>query len=109
MQRYINSQGYKNEGYCISVNSLEQLSFFYLNQALSIEDEIDIRSFTKQNIPEAYLPIALDSSDNPITINLNEGDDYGKIVVFELDFEGDGHVIANSLEALLGVNNIDEF
>jgi cell wall assembly regulator SMI1 len=74
----------------------------------SIEDEIDTHQISEQNIPQGYLPIALDYSDNPITITLNKGEDYGKIVLFELDFEGDGYTIANSLEELLGVNSIDD-
>lgn len=74
----------------------------------TIEDEIDTLQITEQNIPQGYLPIALDYSDNPITINLNQGDDYGKIFLFELDFEGNGHIIANSLKELLGVKKIDD-
>jgi hypothetical protein len=75
---------------------------------LRVEDLIDTHQISEQNIPQGYLPIALDYSDNPITINLNKGEDYGKIVIFELDFEGDGYTIANSLEELLGVNSIDD-
>jgi cell wall assembly regulator SMI1 len=76
--------------------------------SLNIEELIDTHQITEQNIPEGYLPIALDYSSNPITINLNEGENYGKIVIFELDFEGEGFVIANSLEELLGVESIDD-
>jgi cell wall assembly regulator SMI1 len=99
----------KKNGGIVENESSEISLFLSLNEGQSIKDEIDTHQITEQNIPKGFLPIALDYSDNPITINLNEGDDYGKIVIFELDFEGDGHVIANSLEELLGVNNIDEF
>lgn len=75
---------------------------------LTIEELIDTHQIAEQNIPQGFLPIALDYSDNPITLNLNEGENYGKIVLFELDFEGNGHVIANSLEELLGVKSIDD-
>ena len=43
-----------------------------------IELLIDTHQIIENNIPSNYLPIALDWSDNPITINLNENDDYGK-------------------------------
>ncbi len=75
---------------------------------LTIEELIDTHQISEQNIPQGFLPIALDYSDNPIAINLNEGEDYCKIFLFELDFEGEGFIIANSLEELLGVNSIDE-
>lgn len=82
--------------------------FLSLKHGQKIEDEIDTHQITEQNIPQGFLPIALDYSDNPITLNLNEGENYGKIVLFELDFESNGHVIANSLEELLGVKSIDD-
>ena len=75
---------------------------------LTIEELIDTHQISEQNIPQGFLPIALDYSDNPIAINLNEGEDYCKIFLFELDFEGEGFIIANSLEELLSVNSIDE-
>lgn len=90
-------------------NSEDVRKFLHIKYgSLNIENLIDAHQITEQNIPSGYLPIALDYSSNPITINLNEGQDYGKIVVFELDFEGDGFVISNSLEQLLGVASIDD-
>lgn len=73
-----------------------------------VEDIINIHQITENNIPNNYLPIALDWSDNPIAINLNGGNDYGKIVKFYFDTDEDPEIIANSLEELLGVTSIDE-
>jgi cell wall assembly regulator SMI1 len=98
----------KKNGGIVKSESSEISLFLSLKDGQTIEDEIDTHQITEQNIPQGYLPIALDYSDNPITINLNKGEDYGKIVLFELDFEGDGYTIANSLEELLGVNSIDD-
>lgn len=75
---------------------------------VKIELLIDTHQIIENNIPSNYLPIALDWSDNPITINLNEGNDYGKIVKFYFDTDEEPEIIANSLEELLGVDNIDD-
>lgn len=75
---------------------------------IKVEDMINIHQIIEQNIPNGYLPIALDWSDNPITINLNEGNQKGKIVKFYFDTDEEPEVIANSLEELLGVTSIDE-
>lgn len=97
----------KYNGGLVIENELIRL-FLSIAHGQKIEDEIDTHQISEQNIPQGFLPIALDYSDNPITINLNEGEDYCKIFLFELDFEGEGFIIANSLEELLGVNSIDE-
>lgn len=98
----------KNNGGLIKNNENLRILLSLKHGDFTIEDEIDTHQITEQNIPQGYLPIALDYSDNPITINLNQGDDYGKIFLFELDFEGDGHIIASSLKDLLGVKTIDD-
>ncbi len=99
----------KINGGLVKTEESEIASFLPLKYGkTNIELVIDTHQITEQNISEKYLPIALDWSSNPITINLNDGDDYGKIVIFELDFEGDGHIIANSLEELLGIDTINE-
>lgn len=82
------------------------LSIKYGN--FNIEDLINIHQVIENNIPSNYLPIALDWSDNPITISLNEGNDYGKIVKFYFDTDEEPEIIANSLEELLGVDSIDD-
>jgi SMI1 / KNR4 family (SUKH-1) len=74
----------------------------------NIEDIINIHQKIENNIPKNYLPFASDWSDNPITICLKEGSDYGKIVTFYFDSDEEPETIANSLEELLGVNSIDE-
>ena len=73
-----------------------------------VEDIINIHQIIENNIPNNYLPVALDWSDNPITINLDEGNDYGKIVKFYFDTDEEPEIIANSLEELLGVDSIDD-
>ncbi len=75
---------------------------------INIEDIIRIHQISEKNIPENYLPFANDWSDNPITINLNEGNDYGKIVKFYFDTDEESEIIANSLEELFGVESIDD-
>lgn len=97
----------KNNGGLVLENESIRL-FLSLLYGQTIEDEIDTHQISEQNIPQGFLPIALDYSDNPITLNLNQGEDYGKIFLFELDFECDSYIIANSLEELLGVDNIDD-
>ncbi|MBC8884063.1 SMI1/KNR4 family protein [Flavobacterium piscinae] len=69
---------------------------------------IESHQVIEKNIPNNYLPIALDWSDNPITINLNEGADNGKIVKFYFDTDQEPEIVANSLEELLEVKSIDE-
>lgn len=74
----------KNGGLVKSENS-EIRKFLPLKFGnLRIEDLIETHRISEQNIPINYLPIALDYSDNPITINLNKGEDYGKIVILNL-------------------------
>ncbi|WP_158961583.1 SMI1/KNR4 family protein [Myroides fluvii] len=73
-----------------------------------VEDMINMHQTIEQNIPEGYLPIALDWSDNPITINTNEGSQKGEIVKFYFDTDEAPEIIAHSLEELLGVTSIDE-
>jgi len=73
-----------------------------------VEDMINIHQIIEQNIPKGYLPIALDWSDNPITINTNEGNQKGEIVKFYFDTDEEPEVLAHSLEELLGVTSIDE-
>lgn len=75
---------------------------------LNIEDMINMHQIIEQNIPKGYLPIALDWSDNPITINTNEGHQKGEIVKFYFDTDEEPEVIAHSLEELLGVTSMDE-
>ena len=74
----------------------------------NIEDMINMHQIIEQNIPEGYLPIALDWFDNPITINTNEGNQKGEIVKFYFDTDEAPEIIAHSLEELLGVTSIDE-
>ncbi len=69
---------------------------------------IESHQIIEKNIPSNYFPIALDWSDNPITININEGIDNGKIVKFYFDTDERPEIVASTLEELLGVNSIDE-
>jgi cell wall assembly regulator SMI1 len=72
-----------------------------------IELIIDTHQITEKNIPEGYLPFALDWSNNALTISL-EGENEGKIVKFYFDTNEDSEIIADSLEELLGVESIDD-
>jgi cell wall assembly regulator SMI1 len=82
------------------------LSLKYGN--INIDDIITTHQFDEKNIPKEYLPIALDWSGNVISINLKEGNDYGKVYGFYFDVDRI-EVITNSLEELLGVNTLEEF
>lgn len=70
----------------------------------TIEYFIEMHNRKEKNIPDNFLPFALDWSDNPITLNLSDG----KVVLFYFDEEDEPETIANSLEEVLGVKNIDE-
>ncbi|MCP1997091.1 SMI1/KNR4 family protein [Flavobacterium sp. HSC-61S13] len=74
----------------------------------TVQDMVKMHQILESNIPFNFLPIALDWSDNPITINLNIGEHYGEIVQFYFDTEQEPEVLAKALEELLGVENIDE-
>jgi hypothetical protein len=74
----------------------------------NIEDVIKIHQTIENNIPKGYLPFASDWSDNPITYNLNVGDDYGKIIKFYFDNDEEPDILADSLEDLFGVKNIND-
>ncbi|HLN94944.1 MAG TPA: SMI1/KNR4 family protein [Flavobacterium sp.] len=76
--------------------------------AITIEMMIETHQVTEQNLPKQYLPFALDWSGNPITVCLNEGRDYGKIVKFYFDTDDEPETIADSLEELLGVKSMDD-
>lgn len=73
-----------------------------------LEDAIDIYIVKNKDFSKFFLPIATTHSDNPITICLEEGENYGKIFVFYLDRDDNPEIVANSLEELLGVESIDE-
>ncbi len=74
----------------------------------TVQDMVKMHQFLETNIPINFLPIALDWSDNPITINLNIGKNYGEIVQFYFDTDQEPEVLAKSLEELLGVESMDE-
>ena len=74
---------------------------------VKVEDTIKNHQIIENNIPINFLPIANDFSDNIICLNLQNGEDYGKIYCFYFDVDK-LEKIANSLEELLGVNSIDE-
>ena len=91
---------------------VENSKFFRLLNSIkygnnTVEFIIKIHQILEDNIPKEYLPIASDWSDNEITISLKKGNDYGKIYGFYFDVDR-VEKIADSLEELLGVKNIDE-
>jgi hypothetical protein len=75
----------------------------------TIEKFIHVHQELESNLPLGYLPFANDCADNPITICLIPGVDYGKILLFYFDTDEGPEVLANSLEELFGVTNIDNF
>lgn len=74
---------------------------------IKVEDIIKIHQVIEHNIPKEYFPFAVDFSNNPITLCLENGLNYGKIIIFYFDVDRI-EIIANSLEELLGVTSIDE-
>jgi cell wall assembly regulator SMI1 len=74
---------------------------------LTLEESITDLQILENNIPREYLPFAATGTGNQITLSLKAGDDYGKIYLFRYD-ELKPIFLNESLEQLLGVNNIDE-
>lgn len=78
------------------------------NGNLKVEDVIEIHQIYEQNIPTGYLPIAADHGSNPIVYNMQEGEDYGKIILVDMDMDMVESILADSLEELLGVEKIED-
>jgi cell wall assembly regulator SMI1 len=74
---------------------------------ITVEKTINIHQKWEQNIPKNFFPIANDFSDNIICLNIEKGNDYGKVFIFYFDVNRTKK-IADSLEELFGVNSIDE-
>ncbi|MCB9261955.1 MAG: SMI1/KNR4 family protein [Flavobacteriales bacterium] len=73
-----------------------------------IEHWVRSHQILEQNIDPDYLPFANDHTNNPYCLILKEGDDYGKVVFIEMDFQSDEYIVADSLEEFLGVESIDD-
>ena len=73
-----------------------------------VEDYITSHQIYEKNIPDGYLPIAADYSDNPIIMNLSSGDEYGKIILIDMDMDMNETVLAKSFEEFLGVEKIED-
>lgn len=73
---------------------------------MTIEQAIETLQINEEILPKTYLPIGNSGTGHEITLCL-EGDEKGKIVLFRHDTL-EPEVIANSLEELLGVNDIDQ-
>lgn len=74
---------------------------------LLVDELIYDMQIVEKNIPKDYFPFALTGTGNIITLSLEEGDNYAKVYLFRGD-EFRPNKIAESLEELLGVNNIEE-
>ena len=74
---------------------------------LLVERVIHTLQIIENNISRDYFPFATTGTGNEITLNLKAGSNYGKIYLFRYD-ELKPIKIADSLEELLGVKNIDE-
>ena len=73
----------------------------------TLEDSIHSLQIVEENIPSNYLPFAYTGTGNTITLNLELGNDYGKIYLFRYD-KLEPRFLKDSLEELLGVESIDE-
>ncbi|UPQ78120.1 SMI1/KNR4 family protein [Flavobacterium azooxidireducens] len=80
----------------------------YSENNTSLEESYEIYCKLNKDLDVNFLPIAASHSDNPITLFLQEGENYGKIFIFYLDRDEEPEIVANSLEELLEVNSIDE-
>ncbi len=74
---------------------------------LTIEYMFNNYCIIEQLLDKDYLPIG-NSYGNPITLCLKAGKNYGKVIVFYFDRDQEPEIIADSLEALLGVKSMDE-
>ncbi len=74
---------------------------------LTIEYMFNNYCIIEQLLDKDYLPIG-NSYGNPITLCLKAGKNYGKVIIFYFDRDEEPVVIADSLEALLGVKSMDE-
>ena len=98
-----------NGGFVDDVNRDFLYSFNSLKYGdTKLEDAVETYFLDENLLDKNYLPIANTFTDNPITIWLKSGDNYGKIIIFYFDRIEDPDLAANSLEELLGVDNIDD-
>ena len=74
---------------------------------VTVNDTIEIHQILEDNIPKGYFPFADDWGGNPITLCLIEGSDYGKVVKFYFDTDDEPKIIAESLESLFKVSDIN--
>lgn len=73
----------------------------------TVEEAINTLQTIEENIPNEYLPIGTTSTGNEITILLKENQEKNPIFLFRYD-ELLPIRIADSLEELFGVQDIDE-
>ncbi len=92
-----------NGGYTEDLEDIDTFLSIIYGKA-TVELVIETHQIEEKNIPAGFLPIALDWSNNPITISLKDG----KIIKYFFDTDEAPELIANSLEELLGINSIDE-
>lgn len=73
----------------------------------TLEEFYNALKVVEDNIPTGFFPFAVTATGGSITLNLANGIDYGKVFVFYSDRE-EGKKIADSLEELFGVKDMDE-
>ncbi|MCP1995288.1 SMI1/KNR4 family protein [Flavobacterium sp. HSC-61S13] len=88
------------------LNSFNSLVYNENNSLL--DDTYEIYCFINKDIEKEFLPIGATHNNNPITLCLKAGKNYGKVIVFYFDRDQEPEIIADSLEALLGVKSMDE-
>jgi cell wall assembly regulator SMI1 len=94
---------YEYHPFLNSFNSLK-----YNKNNILLDETFEIYCIINKDFDKSFLPIASTHNDNPITLCLKEGRNYGKIFIFYFDRDEEPELIADSLEELLGVNCIDE-
>jgi hypothetical protein len=75
---------------------------------VTVENAIAAYSKYESLCNKDFLPIANSYTGNPITLCLREGELYGKIILFYFDRGEEPELVANSLEELLGIENIED-
>ncbi len=103
LKKYNGGSAYDYHPFLSSFNSLK-----YNKHNTLLDETYEIYNFLNNDLNKDFLPIASTHTDNPITLCLKLGENYGKIIIFYFDRDKEPEVVANSLEELLGVKNMDE-
>jgi cell wall assembly regulator SMI1 len=95
--------GGENENDDMLLSSLRSIKY----GKFTLEQSIRILQIVEENIPRNYLPFADTGTGNIIALNVEKGNEFGKIYLFRHD-ELKPILLKESLEEILGVKNIEE-